>query len=390
VITDPGTPLEALRQREIMRIALPAPANVGGRYSALSAFSIAPAAFIGIDTAALVAHAEESDAACQRPADDNAATALAAWMVEAFEQGRDKLTLICSSQLESFGLWIEQLVAESLGKQGKGMVPVPETALRPASGYGPDRAIVVIRLTGDTALAGWTAGMEDGCPVFEIVLDDPLEIAREFVRWEYATALAGFLLRVNPFDEPDVSEAKQATSDVLEGSREVPAALADIDGVWATYAGGLAGLTAPPTDLEAALAPAFAALRPQDYLALLAYIPDDAAHHGPLRAALPSVSASSGAAVMLEIGPRYLHSSGQLHKGGPDTGIFVIVTARDRVDVAVPGKPFTLGRLHRAQAEGDLVTLASRGRRVMRLDLPDSDPATIARVADALMAAARG
>ena len=198
------------------------------------------------------------------------------------------------------------------------------------------------------------------------MLDDPADVAREFVRWEYATALAGFLLGVNPFDEPDVSQAKAATQAVLEGSLEVPAALADVDGAWATYAGGLAGLSSKPDSLELALEPAFAALRPGDYLAVLAYLPPDPARLAPLRAAVPAVAAVTGSAVALELGPRYLHSTGQLHKGGPDTGVFVIVTARDREDVAVPGKPFSLARLHRSQAEGDLVTLASRGRRVMR------------------------
>ena len=212
----------------------------------------------------------------------------------------------------------------------------------------------------------------------------------EVVRRGHAGALAGFLLGVNPFDELAVTEAKQATTAILEGgASEVPGAQADVGGTWVTFAGGLGATTEALADRAAAMRAAIGATAPDDYLALLVYAPEDEARLAPLRHAASVLSRTTGRAVCLELGPRYLHSTGQLHKGGPNNGVFVLVTTRDRTDLEIPGKPFTLAALHRAQAEGDLVTLARHDRRVLRFDLPSADAAAFQALAADLISATR-
>jgi transaldolase / glucose-6-phosphate isomerase len=387
VVTDPGSPLETRRKKDIMRVAIAAPANVGGRFSALSVFGLVPASLAGLDITGLVEHARAMERACHQPAEENPGAELAAWMADALAAGRDKLTLVSSVRYSSFGLWVEQLVAESTGKQGNGIVPVLEDGGVPVEAYGPDRALVVIRAEDDAPIASHARdAREAGIPVMEYVLAEPAAIGAEFVRWEFAVALTGFLMGVNPFDEPNVAEAKAATSGVLDGSATVPPANADIGGTWVTAAGALAD-NVSATDLPGALAPLLGALEPGSYLAILAYLPD-AGLLSPIRNAATDVSARTGVPVCVEVGPRYLHSTGQLHKGGPETGAFLILTARAREDLAVPGAAFTLAQLFRAQAEGDLVTLAAHGSPVVRLDLPDEEPDTVAAIASALGTAA--
>ncbi len=386
-ITDPGTPLEKMRQKEVMRVALSSPPTVGGRFSALSVFGLTPAALIGVDLDTLLDHAEAMQRACQAPSGENPGARLAAWIADAYDAGADKLTLVTSPRFRSFGLWVEQLVAESTGKNGIGVIPVVEYSSSTPTAYGTDRAVVVLRETSDTALADFALSVGEMHPLIEYSLDDPIEIGAEFVRWEYAIALLGHLLGINPFDEPNVSEAKAITTAVLEGRETVPPALADLDGIWPTYAGGLSGATAP-AELSDALAPLVAAVRPGDYIALLAYLPYEDRFFDPLRQAATRLSTSLGCAVCVEMGPRYLHSTGQLHKGGPDTGIFLMLTARELANVAIPGGDFSLAQLYRAQAEGDLVTLARYGRRTMRLDMPGDDPITLETIARAIAHAA--
>ena len=389
VVTDPGSPLEKLRSKDVMRVTVTAPAAVGGRFSALSVFGLLPAALVGIDVQTLVERAHAMERRCALPAEENPGAQLAAWMVDAAEAGRDKLTVVTPAALAPFGLWVEQLVAESLGKHGKGIVPVPETPRMPA-GYGDDRAVVVLRTADDDTTAAWASTVASETPVLDLVMTDTLDLAAEFVRWEYATALAGFLLGVNPFDEPNVALAKKATDEILKGGAAVPVAVADLDGIWVTYAGRLDGPdTGTPASLAEALSPLAATLSLGDYIAVLAYLPEDDRYLAPLRRAVETLSTTSGHAAMLELGPRYLHSTGQLHKGGPDTGVFLMITVRERDEIPVPGKHFDLAALHRAQAEGDLVTLAATNRRVLRLDLPFADADTIAAVSNAIAAARR-
>ncbi|MCE5204003.1 MAG: glucose-6-phosphate isomerase [Actinomycetia bacterium] len=388
VITDPGSPLEKLRQRELMRVTLSSPASVGGRFSALTLFGLAPAALIGIDVEQLVARAITMENACGKVSEQNPAAVLAAWITDAYEAGRDKLTLVTSPGLAAFGLWVEQLVAESLGKDGIGIVPVIEYEPTQPTGYGPDRAVVVLRLDSDEHLATWSRTTAAEHPVFELALADALDIGAEFVRWEYAIALVGFLLGVNPFDEPNVAEAKKATADILAGARAVPAAVADLGGTWVTYAGALSVPSPLPQTRSEALAGWLRSARPGDYCAILAFMPEDDTFLAPLTRAAKTLSSAKGIATTLELGPRYLHSTGQLHKGGPDTGVFMLVTARDRTDIPISGEKYTLAALHRAQAEGDLVTLAAHGRRVMRVDLPSLSAANVASLAEDIRSAA--
>lgn len=387
LITDPGSPLEKTRQRELMRVTLPGVQTVGGRFSALSMFGLTPAALMGLDVAEYVRRAAVMENECGAPAEGNPAARLAAWIHDCFEVSRDKLTIACSETLRPFGLWVEQLVAESTGKDGTGIVPVLEDDPTDAPGYGHDRAVVVVRLANDVALAEWAETARRTAPVEEIVLLDPLDLGAEFVRWEYAVALVGHLLGIDPFDEPDVAEAKRATAGILSGTAEVPHASDDIGDTWLTFAGSLERPDGGPGSVRAAVRHLFDTLEPPDYLAMLAYLPYDEDLLAPLRAALRDVARATHNAACFEIGPRYLHSTGQLHKGGPDTGAFLMVTARDRTDTLVPGQPHTLGTLFRAQAEGDLSVLSARGRRVLRLDIPEPARPAIDLLAEQIRAA---
>ncbi|MDO9108726.1 MAG: glucose-6-phosphate isomerase [Coriobacteriia bacterium] len=386
-ITDPGSPLEEMRAREFMRVALSAPPTVGGRFSAMSVFGLAPAAMCGIDVRRMVELAREMEDFCHAPAEDNPAAALAAWIVDSHAMGKDKLTLATSRRYEAFGLWVEQLVAESTGKQGTGVIPVLDYEPTTPTGYGQDRALLVLRESQDTALARFAeTARAEGHPVHELMLDDPLGIGGEFVRWEHAVALAGHLMGINPFDEPNVAKAKAATNAVLAGTAHVPPANADLNGVWTTYVGSLEGAAAPH-DLPTSLAPLVASIRPGDYLGVLAYLPTESPAVSVLKHALEKLSSRLKVAVCFETGPRYLHSTGQLHKGGPDSGAFLLITTREHANLAIPGSTFTLAQLFRAQAEGDLVTLAAAGRRTMRLDLPGNDLHAIKAVAEAFITA---
>lgn len=389
-ITDPGTPLEKMRSRDVMRVALSAPPTVGGRFSALSVFGLAPAAMIGVDLKALVRSAHAMETACHSTvAEENPAVALAGFIADAAEGGRDKLTFAASARYRPFGLWVEQLVAESTGKRGIGIVPVIDLEPSVPTGFGADRAVVVLRESADPALIAFAgAARSEGHPVLELTIDDPLDIGAEFVRWKHAVALLGFLLGINPFDEPNVAEAKAATTAVLEGNAVVPPAVADLGGVWVSYGGALAEAL-PPADLESAVGALAVARRDGDYVALLAYMPEHAAALKALESTAERVSAALGSAVCVELGPRYLHSTGQLHKGGPDNGLFLMLTTREHANVAIPGADFSLAQLFRAQAEGDMTALGASGRRVMRLDLPGDDPEAMRRVAEALVSALR-
>jgi len=247
--------------------------------------------------------------------------------------------------------------------------------------------VVVIRLSDDETLAAWSREMAPAHPVFELLVADVYDLGAEFVRWEHAVALTGALLGVNPFDELAVTEAKKATNEILEGGGTgVPQATLDDHGTWVTLAGSLSPAVQPRTRGEA-IRMAVDSAAEGDYFALLVYAPEDEARLAPLRAATSRLAGATGRAVCFELGPRYLHSTGQLHKGGPNNGVFILITARDRVDLDVPGKKYTLGTLHRAQAEGDLVTLARHGRRVLRLDVPSTDPEVLAALAADIAAA---
>jgi glucose-6-phosphate isomerase len=342
-ITDPGTPLEELARARGFRHVFENPPDLGGRYSALSLFGLVPAALIGADLEDLLFSAEEMADGCTAvPAFENPGAWLGALMGEAALAGQDKLTFVLPASVASFGDWVEQLVAESTGKEGKGIVPVPGEDIGPPDAYGEDRLFVSL---GDyPGLAPLRAA---GHPVVTLEFGGPKTLGAEIFRFEFATAVAGHVLGINAFDQPNVEEAKQATRAILASLHE-GSELEEPDP--GDAAGELQGVA------------------PGDYIAIQAYLdrtPDSAAALQLDRLALRD---AHRAATTVGFGPRFLHSTGQLHKGGPPTGVFLQVTDESReVDLPIPGKPYTFGTLIDAQALGDLQALRARRRRVARV-----------------------
>ncbi len=340
-ITDEGSPLDALASGRGFRRVLHGDPEIGGRYSALSVFGMAPAAFIGADVTQLALRAREMLDACRRPIPaENPGALLGAILGEAALAGRDKLTLAIPDELPELGVWIEQIVAESLGKEGKGIIPIEGEPLADPATYGDDRLFVAL---GDHE--GLDAIEAAGHPVVRLPYGDTAQLPAEFVRWEIATAVAGHVLGVHPFDQPNVQEAKDATARVLAASSPPP--------------------STPP------LAEVLASLTQGDYLALLAYLPRTAEHAASLQRIRLRLRDRYGVATTVGFGPRYLHSTGQLHKGGPASGVFIQIVRESPVDAAVPGKPYTFARLQAAQAQGDLEALLARGRRVARVTIEE-------------------
>jgi glucose-6-phosphate isomerase len=388
-ITDPGSELEKLARVSGFSAVFPGRPDVGGRFSAVSAFGIVPAALIGVDVGRLAATAVAMDISCRMPREHNHAAMLAAWMADGLAEGRDKLTFVASKELASFGLWVEQLLAESTGKDGHGVIPVLEASPGDPRAWAEDRMVLVMRSEGDPELASVATRAPKGTHVLTIDVADPYDIGGEFVRWEYATALLGHLMGVNPFDQPNVAEAKSATSQIMAGTLAVPEPTLRLGDIEITTS-----FKMPSHADKASLASALDALLegagPGDYFAVLAYLPEDNEVVEPLSEAVASISWGRRMACMLEMGPRYLHSTGQLHKAGPPKGRFLIVTARDEAAVTVPGKGFTLSELIRAQAAGDFVTLAGRGLPVVRVDLPEPAHGPVRMLAETLRGAAIG
>ena len=376
-ITDPGTVLAELARSQGFRAIVEGPPDVGGRYSALSVFGLLPAALHGVDLEGLLSHAVRMAEACRRPGPQNPGLQLGAAIGEAALAGRDKLTIFTSPRLASLGDWIEQLVAESTGKAGRGIIPVVGEPIGPAQAYGADRQFVFITTAADSD-PGWQGLAVEleglGHPAVHIDLADPLEIGAEFVRWEVATAAAGMLLKIDPFDQPNVQEAKDATLALLEayrrdGALPQPAPLVAEPGI-AAY-GDAATLGDQPLTVDGALRALLETARNGDYFALLAYLPADPVIVEQLQRMRGFVRDRTRMAATLGFGPRFLHSTGQLHKGGPGSGIFLQLTAEPRRDLPIPGWPESFGILVAAQAAGDLAALQGRGRRVLRLHLAD-------------------
>jgi len=364
-ITDPGTALARLAEQERFRHTFLNPADIGGRYSVLSYFGLVPAGLIGMNIKALLDRAEQMREKCAPgiPVQQNPGAWLGTVMGILALKGRDKLTLVTSPGISSFCLWVEQLVAESTGKDGTGIIPiVGEPLLEPAD-YGKDRLFVYLRLQGDDNRTTDTAIEHikaSGQPVVVLELQDRYDLGAEFYRWEFATAIAGAILGVNPFAQPDVQAAKQATQDVLEKF---------------TTSGSL-----PEVEATSSLADLLAKAGSGNYLAIIAYIQQTPEVDKPLADFRAKVVKSYHLATTLGYGPRYLHSTGQLHKGGPNTGLFLFITADRDTDVPIPGKPYTFGVLADAQALGDLKALQSSGRRVARIHLSQSDASAISRL----------
>jgi glucose-6-phosphate isomerase len=384
-ITDEGTELARRAHAESFRDTFINPSDIGGRYSALSFFGLVPAALMGQDVAALTGWGVAMLSGSAVPADDNPAVTLGLLLGAAAREGRDKLTLLLPRELEPFGLWVEQLVAESTGKQGAGVVPSRRrSAWRPAQ-YGVDRVFVEVCGPGVTAGAASSTGSRPQATRRRRSTGPSRRLGAEFVRWEIATAIAGALLEINPFDEPNVKQAKDATTTLLgtyESTGALPRATPDM-----TLDGGIT-LTASRQAREqlsgAGPDALLTLLRPGDYFALLAYI-DPQALTGDLASFRNAVRDRTHAATATGVGPRYLHSTGQLHKGGPNTGVFVLITTTPHADLDIPGYPFTFGTLELAQALGDFASLDAAGRRALHVHLPAADAALVRQVADALL-----
>jgi glucose-6-phosphate isomerase len=375
-ITDPSTPLVAHAARHGYRETFVNPADIGGRYSALSLFGLVPSALLGLDLATLLGAGRSMAGACRADDPDNPGIALGAFMAGHAAAGRDKLTLLVSGPLAPLGVWIEQLVAESTGKRGHGVLPVVGEPIQAPARYGNDRQFVALITPDAPDVADAAHQLEAaGHPVFRIETDASA-LGAEFFRWEFATAIAGVGLGVNPFDEPNVKEAKARTQSQLDG-----------------YARSGTLAVTPP--LEERSGYRFREHRPAPeaeshgargrYLAFLDYLPA-----GEGRAAVDAVRrdvlSRSGLATTHGVGPRYLHSTGQYHKGGPNTGVFVLITAPDQTATIVPDAGYTFSVLKRAQALGDFEALSAAGRHVVHVDV--DDPAR--DLAGALQAAVRG
>ena len=363
-VTDPETPLAQRASEENFRRAFLNNPDIGGRYSVLSYFGLVPAALTGIDLDRLLTSAERMQALCLQNglAPENPGGWLGAAIGTMVTNGRDKLTLISTDSMAPFGLWVEQLLAESTGKDGTGVIPVAAEPLpgRADGCYGDDRFFVQLRLADDdnTEPDGLVEQLRAaGHPVAVLELEDVYDLGAEFYRWEYATAIAGHVLGIHPFDQPDVQGAKDRTVSVLEQWRrdgELPSARSD-DGALLTRL------------LETS--------QPGDYLAIMAYLPDTDAIRETVRELRRRVMAKYRIATTMGYGPRFLHSTGQLHKGGPASGIFLQLTQDHQLDVAIPGWDLSFGVLADAQALGDLQALDDLGRRTVSVHL-GSDPAT--------------
>ena len=368
-ITDPGTGLEKLAGEQGFRQAFLNPPDVGGRYSVLSYFGLVPAALIGLDLNRLLSRAAVMREQCAATAArDNPGAWLGAVMSSLARQGRDKLTLATSPALAGFGLWVEQLLAESLGKEGSGIVPVAgEPALTPDR-YGADRLFVYLRLEKDDNAAPdawWESVAAAGHPAVRLDLPDCYDLGAEFYRWEFATAVAGSRLGLHPFDQPDVQGAKDMTDWVLEQYQAT---------------GALPAGAATNATTGAALADLLRQAQPGDYLAIMAYLPDTLEVAAALNSLRRRVAGEYGIATTAGFGPRYLHSTGQLHKGGPNSGLFLQLTADHRNDIPIPGYPFSFGVLADAQAAGDLQALQNLGRRTARVHLGPEPAARLERL----------
>jgi transaldolase / glucose-6-phosphate isomerase len=395
-ITDPGTPLEKLAKERGFRRIFANPADIGGRYSALSYFGLVPAALMGVDLGKLLDRAAGMMRACEVgvPAEHNPGLGLGMTLGELYSQGRDKITFVLSPQVQKFGSWLEQLLAESTGKasettgQGEGLVPVDGETLGPPEVYGDDRVFIYLRLDGDEndGLDKGVAALEQaGQPVVRLSLSDPYALGGEFFRWEFATAVASALMGINAFDEPNVAESKENTQRVLDEYKEA-CKLPESNPIFSQNGILLYWNQAHGQHerLEDYVREFLDQTRPHDYIALMAYLTHSPASDHAFATSRVELRARYHTATTLGYGPRFLHSTGQLHKGGTNEGVFIQITGTDLKDASIPGEEYTFGVLKEAQALGDLQALHDHQRRVIRLHLAEgTDVADLAHLIDA-------
>jgi transaldolase/glucose-6-phosphate isomerase len=393
-ITDPKTKMHGIAKADRFRHIFHGLPSIGGRFSALSNFGMVPAAVMGVNVPAFLDRTEVMVHACAScvPPDLNPGVVLGVILGTLGKRGRDKVTLIASPAIGTLGAWLEQLIGESTGKDGKGLVPVDGERLGPPEVYGQDRLFVYIRLTAAPSKeqdAAVEALEKAGHPVVRITLAGALDLGQEFFRWEIATAVAGSILGINAFNQPDVEAAKVAARKLTAAYEETgklpPETPVLSDGALSLFADprnadALATATGGARSVEAYLKAHLGRLKAGDYFAINAYVEMNEANDQELQALRHAVRDARRVATTLGYGPRFLHSTGQLHKGGPGSGVFLQVTADDAEDLPIPGQKYSFGILKRAQAQGDFEVLAQRGRRVLRVHLKPDGKAGLARL----------
>jgi transaldolase / glucose-6-phosphate isomerase len=381
-ITDPGTSLEKLAKDHGFRWIFPNPPDIGGRYSVLSYFGLVPGALMGVNVEQLLGRAVEMAKSCgdSVPVENNPGMWLGAVIGQLALKGRNKLTLIASPKVASFGYWVEQLLAESTGKEGKGIVPVEGEPVGKPAVYGSDRLFVYIRMDADAPNRQVVALETAGHPVVTLTLRDTLDLGGEFLRWEIATAVAGAILGIDPFDQPNVQESKDNTKRVLaqfKSKGKLPPAE-----------------STPAARARAGVKTLLGRAKPGAYFAIMAYTGRTAASESAIAAIRTAVRDSTQIATTAGYGPRFLHSTGQLHKGGPKTGLFLQIVQQDDQqddkDVPIPGQPYSFSILKQAQSLGDLQSLSSRKLPVLRVTLGRDPAAGWKALTEAVKAAVRG
>jgi transaldolase/glucose-6-phosphate isomerase len=394
-ITDPGSSLEKAARTDGLRCVLHGLPTIGGRYSVLSDFGMAPAAAIGVDPRTFLERTAEMARSCaaSAPPVENPGVILGAILGACQRRGRDKVTVIASQGIADFGAWLEQLLAESTGKLNKGIVPVDAEPLGAPTVYGDDRVFAYLRLAADQdaeqerAVAALEAA---GQPVVRITVSNVMQLGQEFFRWEMATAVAGSIIRINPFDQPDVEAAKvkaRELTEAYERSRVLPEERAFFEGKGIKLFAdprNEAALNPQASSLTAVLTAHFARIGAGDYVALLAYIERSSAHIDILQQLRRIIRDRTKAATCVGFGPRFQHSTGQAYKGGPNSGVFLQITCDDAEDLPVPGQSYTFGIVKAAQARGDFEVLAERGRRALRVHITGNLDAGLRTLGEAI------
>ncbi len=400
-ITDPGSKMQKVAEGDCFRHIFYGRASIGGRYSALSHFGMVPAAVIGVDTKKFLDRAQEMVAACgpSSTVEQNPGAVLGIILGTAATHGRDKITIVTSSDISDLGAWLEQLIAESTGKLGKGIIPVDREALGAPEVYGNDRVFAYIHTehAAESQHESKLAAIEKaGHPVVRISMADIYDLGAEFFRWEIATAIAGSILGINAFNQPDVEASKIVTKDLTSqyeknGSLPAETPIVKDSGIQLftdeKNAAALAQATNGEKSLAAYLKAHLARIGTGDYFALLGYVQMNDQHEKALQSIRHSVRDKKHVATCLGFGPRFLHSTGQAYKGGPNSGVFLQITCDDAVELPVPGQKYTFGVVKAAQARGDFQVLAERGRRALRVHLGTDVNAALSTLAAAVQKA---
>jgi transaldolase/glucose-6-phosphate isomerase len=396
-ITDPGSKMQQVAEADKFRNIFIGVPSIGGRYSALSNFGMIPAAVMGLNVAKFLKNTEEMVQACgaSSPADANPGALLGIILGVAANHGRDKLTIITSPGIFDLGAWLEQLIAESTGKNGKGIIPVDRERLAKPAAYGNDRVFAYLRLASklDKAQDAAVAALEKaGHPVVRITLPHLYNLGQEFFRWEIATAVAGSIIGINAFNQPDVEASKIETrklTNEYEATGKLPpeAPFFEDNGIKLFADEKNAGTLKGPATLTGILRTHLSRLGMNDYFAVLGYIPMNSVNEKALQGIRHAVRDTKKVATVLGFGPRFLHSTGQAYKGGPNSGVFLQITCDDAKDLPVPGQKYTFGIVKAAQARGDFAVLAERGRRALRVHLGKNLKGDLAKLAKAIQLA---